>query len=122
MAYHPHGDAPINEALSIWPIKDIYSINKETSAIYSPEILPLLHVILKHASLPLLKKRCSIQILRKLLPPMMDGIRNLFALPAKIPLVLMQGADGIAVGMATHILPHNFVELLEAEICYFGRS
>ncbi len=28
----------------------------------------------------------------------------------------MQGADGIAVGMATHILPHNFVELLEAEI------
>ena len=28
----------------------------------------------------------------------------------------MQGADGIAVGMATHILPHNFIELLEAEI------
>ena len=37
-------------------------------------------------------------------------------LPAKIPVVLMQGADGIAVGMSTHILPHNFVELLEAEI------
>ena len=28
----------------------------------------------------------------------------------------MQGADGIAVGMSTHILPHNFIELLEAEI------
>jgi len=37
-------------------------------------------------------------------------------LPAKIPVVLLQGADGIAVGMATHIFPHNFVELLQAEI------
>ncbi len=37
-------------------------------------------------------------------------------LPAKIPLLLMQGAEGIAVGMSTRILPHNFVELIEAEI------
>ena len=37
-------------------------------------------------------------------------------LPAKIPLLLLQGADGIAVGMATRILPHNFRELLEAQI------
>ncbi len=36
-------------------------------------------------------------------------------LPAKIPLLLMQGADGIAVGMATKIMPHNFVELLTAQ-------
>ncbi|MCB2184053.1 MAG: DNA topoisomerase IV subunit A [Desulfobulbaceae bacterium] len=36
-------------------------------------------------------------------------------LPAKLPLLLMQGADGIAVGMATKILPHNFCELLEAQ-------
>jgi topoisomerase-4 subunit A len=37
------------------------------------------------------------------------------ALPAKIPLLLMQGAEGIAVGMATKIMPHNFCELLEAQ-------
>ena len=37
-------------------------------------------------------------------------------LPVKIPLLLLQGAEGIAVGMATRILPHNFKELLEAEI------
>ena len=36
-------------------------------------------------------------------------------LPAKIPMLLLQGADGIAVGMATKILPHNFCELLEAQ-------
>ena len=36
-------------------------------------------------------------------------------LPAKIPLLLLMGADGIAVGMATKILPHNFCELLQAQ-------
>ena len=35
----------------------------------------------------------------------------------------MQGAEGIAVGMSTHILPHNFAELLEAEIAILeGKS
>ncbi len=38
------------------------------------------------------------------------------SLPAKIPLLLLQGAEGIAVGMATRILPHNFRELLQAQI------
>jgi topoisomerase IV subunit A len=38
------------------------------------------------------------------------------ALPAKVPVLLAQGAEGIAVGMATKILPHNFVELLQAQI------
>lgn len=36
-------------------------------------------------------------------------------LPAKIPLLMLMGAEGIAVGMATKILPHNFCELLQAQ-------
>ncbi|MBL4902669.1 MAG: DNA topoisomerase IV subunit A [Desulfocapsa sp.] len=36
-------------------------------------------------------------------------------LPSKIPLLLLQGAEGIAVGMATKIMPHNFCELLNAQ-------
>ena len=39
-------------------------------------------------------------------------------LPAKIPLLLLLGAEGIAVGMATKIMPHNFCELLEAQVAY----
>lgn len=39
-------------------------------------------------------------------------------LPAKIPLLLALGAEGIAVGMATKIMPHNFPELLKAQIDY----
>ena len=37
-------------------------------------------------------------------------------LPARIPLLLLLGADGIAVGLSTRILPHNFNELLEAQV------
>ena len=36
----------------------------------------------------------------------------------KFPLLLSQGADGIAVGLSTKILPHNFIELIEASIKY----
>ncbi|WP_423149140.1 DNA gyrase/topoisomerase IV subunit A [Rubrolithibacter danxiaensis] len=37
-------------------------------------------------------------------------------LPVKFPLLLAQGADGIAVGLATKIMPHNFIELLDASV------
>ena len=39
-------------------------------------------------------------------------------LPVKFPLLLAQGADGIAVGLASKILPHNFLELINASIAY----
>jgi len=42
--------------------------------------------------------------------------REPITLPVKFPLLLVQGADGIAVGLATKILPHNFIELLDASI------
>ena len=40
------------------------------------------------------------------------------ALPMKFPLLLAQGVEGIAVGLATKILPHNFIELIKASIQY----
>ena len=39
-------------------------------------------------------------------------------LPVKFPLLLAQGAEGIAVGLSSKILPHNFVELIDASILY----
>jgi topoisomerase-4 subunit A len=48
-----------------------------------------------------------------------DGRKNEpVTLPMKFPLLLAQGADGIAVGLSTKILPHNFNELIEASIKY----
>src|SRR5690606_12984957 len=46
-----------------------------------------------------------------------DGRKNEpVALPMKFPLLLAQGAEGIAVGLSTKIMPHNFCELIEASI------
>jgi len=48
-----------------------------------------------------------------------DGRKNEpVTLPMKFPLLLAQGADGIAVGLSTKILPHNFCELIEASVKY----
>lgn len=41
-------------------------------------------------------------------------------LPAKLPLLLLLGAEGIAVGMATKIMPHNFCELLKCQLKYLS--
>ncbi len=50
-----------------------------------------------------------------------DGrMKEPVTLPAKIPLLLALGAEGIAVGMATKIMPHNFSELLQAQIDYLS--
>ncbi|NEU09864.1 DNA gyrase/topoisomerase IV subunit A [Flavihumibacter sp. R14] len=42
--------------------------------------------------------------------------REPVTLPVKFPLLLAQGADGIAVGLATKVMPHNFIELLDASV------
>jgi topoisomerase IV subunit A len=42
--------------------------------------------------------------------------REPLLLPAKLPLLLMLGSEGIAVGLSTRILPHNFIELLKAQV------
>jgi topoisomerase-4 subunit A len=45
------------------------------------------------------------------------------SLPVKFPLLLAQGVEGIAVGLASKILPHNFIELIDASIAYLqGKS
>jgi topoisomerase IV subunit A len=53
-----------------------------------------------------------------------DGrMKEPVTLPAKLPLLLLLGAEGIAVGMATKIMPHNFNELLRAQIsCLRGEQ
>jgi len=49
--------------------------------------------------------------------PSYDGRNNEpVQLPVKFPLLLAQGAEGIAVGMACKILPHNFIELIDASV------
>lgn len=55
--------------------------------------------------------------------PNYDGRRKEpVTLPSKLPLLLMLGAEGIAVGMSTRVLPHNFCELIEAQIAIMRKK
>lgn len=114
MKYHPHGDASIYSALVVLANKELF-IDRQgnfgnlltgdpaSAARYIEcRALPLAKTILYNPAIT----------------PKVDSYdgRNQepVTFPAKIPVVLIHGAEGIAVGMATKILPHNFVEVIEA--------
>ncbi len=123
MQLHPHGDAPIYEALITLANKG-YVLDRQGNFgnIFTGDPSAAARYIETRLS-PLARETLfNPDITEKI--PSYDG-RNFepVVLPAKIPLLLMQGVDGIAVGMATRILPHNFTELLEAEIAFLeGRN
>lgn len=123
MQLHPHGDAPIYEALTNLANKG-YLLDKQGNFgnVLTGDPAAAARYIETRLS-PLARETLfNPDITEKI--PSYDG-RNFepVVLPAKIPLLLMQGAEGIAVGMSTHILPHNFTELLEAEIaCLEGKN
>jgi topoisomerase IV subunit A len=118
MQLHPHGDASIYDALVTLANKG-FVLDKQGNFgnIYTGDPSAAARYIETRLS-PLARETLfNPDITNKI--PSYDG-RNLepVVLPAKIPLLLMQGASGIAVGMATQIFPHNFKELLEAEIAF----
>ena len=123
MKYHPHGDASIYSALVVLANKDLF-IDRQGNFgnIYTgDEASAPRYIECKAASL---SKDIFYNPKLTAMEDSYDG-RNkepvLF--PAKIPVALVMGAEGIAVGMSTKILPHNVIEVLEAEIaCLSGRK
>jgi topoisomerase-4 subunit A len=118
MALHPHGDAPITEALIAMANKGyLLDTQGNFGNIFTGDPAAASRYIETRLASLAIETMFNPQLTSTV--PSYDGRRQEpVVLPAKIPLVLMQGADGIAVGMSTHILPHNFVELLEAEIAF----
>lgn len=116
MALHPHGDAPITEALVNLANKG-YLLDQQGNFgnTYTGDPAAAARYIETRLS-PLCTEVLFNPDLTEYLPSYDGRHQEPICLPAKIPVLLMQGADGIAVGMSTHILPHNFAELLEAEI------
>jgi topoisomerase-4 subunit A len=116
MALHPHGDAPIYEALVTMANKG-YLLDRQGNFgnIFTGDPSAAARYIETRLS-PLAREALFNPDLTETLPSYDGRHQEPLVLPAKIPLVLMQGISGIAVGMATHIFPHNFTELLEAEI------
>ena len=122
MQYHPHGDASIGDALCVlanklWGEGKGYLIDGQGN--YGSLLTGMPHAATRYiecrlselARTHLFNKKTTAFV------PNYDGRKEEpVYLPSKLPLLLMLGADGIAVGLSTAILPHNFIELLEAEI------
>jgi len=123
MKYHPHGDASIGSALVGLANKGLFI---ETQGNFGNPVTG------DEASAPrYIECRCTTFAKEVFFHPKItqyidsyDGRnREPLVFPAKIPVVLMLGTEGIAVGMSTKILPHNSVEVIQAEVaCLEGKS
>ena len=118
MQYHPHGDASINDALVQLGQKDLLvetqgnwgnvltgasaAAGRYIEARLSPFALEVLYN----------SKTTNWTV-------SYDGRKpEPVTLPAKFPLLLVQGVEGIAVGLSSKILPHNFNEIIDAAVSY----
>jgi len=116
MQYHPHGDASIGEALVNMGQKDLLI---ETQGNWGDTRTGDEAAASRYIEARLSKFALEVAFNAKTTEWQLsyDGRKNEpVTLPMKFPLLLAQGAEGIAVGLATKILPHNFCELCEAAI------
>jgi topoisomerase IV subunit A len=116
MQYHPHGDASIGEALVNMGQKDLLI---ETQGNWGDIRTGDDAAAARYIEARLSKFALEVAFNAKTTEWQLsyDGRKNEpIALPMKFPMLLAQGAEGIAVGLATKILPHNFCELCDAAI------
>ncbi len=122
MALHPHGDAPITDALVNLANKGyLLDTQGNFGNLYTGDPAAAARYIETRLS-SLAKETLYNKDITDFLPSYDGRNQEPVCLPAKIPLVLMQGAEGIAVGMSTKILPHNFNELITAQIAILQKK
>jgi topoisomerase IV subunit A len=118
MQYHPHGDASIGEALVNMGQKNLLI---ETQGNWGDVRTGDEAAAARYIEARLSKFALEVAFNAKTTEWQLsyDGRKNEpITLPMKFPLLLAQGAEGIAVGLATKILPHNFCEIIDAAIKY----
>jgi len=123
MKYHPHGDASIGGALVVLANKDLF-IDRQGNFgnIFTGDNASAARYI-ECRSTPLAKDLLYNPDITNYVPSYDGRNREPTAFRAKLPIVLVIGAEGIAVGMSTRILPHNIREIIEAEkACLSGRA
>ena len=116
MQYHPHGDASIGEAI-------VNLVNKRY-IIEGQGNFGNIHTGDPAAASRYIECRLTELARKEIFNPKTTDYMSSYdgrnkepvLLPCKLPLLLMLGAEGIAVGLSTVVLPHNFIELLEAQV------
>jgi topoisomerase-4 subunit A len=123
MKYHPHGDASIGDALVVLANKE-YFIERQGNFgnLFTGDRASAPRYIECRIT-PLAKDVFYNPKLTQWTDSYDGRNKEPVLFPAKIPVVLVIGAEGIAVGMSTYILPHNMIEVLEAEkLCLQGKK
>ena len=116
MQYHPHGDASIGDAIVQIGQKDILI---DTQGNWGNILTGDSAAASRYIEARLSKFALEVVFNPKTTEWQIsyDGRKQEpVNLPVKFPMVLAQGAEGIAVGLSTKILPHNFIELIDASI------
>jgi topoisomerase-4 subunit A len=122
MQYHPHGDASIGDALVVLANKR-YLIEGQGNFgnIFTgdPAAAPR---YIECRLTELARTEVFNDAITEFVPSYDGRNKEPVTLPCKLPLTLMLGTEGIAVGLSARILPHNFPELLEAQIAILKKQ
>src|SRR6187401_1503452 len=122
MKYHPHGNASIDDALVVLTNKR-YLIEGQGNFgnIFTGDPAAASRYIECRLT-ELARTEVFNDSITEFIPSYDGRNKEPVTLPCKLPLTLMLGAEGIAVGLAARILPHNFPELLEAQIAILKKQ
>src|SRR6266478_5255931 len=122
MQYHPHGNASIEDALVVL-VNKRYLIEGQGNYgnIFTGDVAAAPRYIECRLS-ELARNEVFNDEITDFVPSYDGRNKEPITLPSKLPLLLMLGTEGIAVGMSARILPHNFTELLEAQIAILKKQ
>jgi topoisomerase-4 subunit A len=122
MQYHPHGDASIGDALIVLTNKR-YLIEGQGNFgnLYTGDAAAAPRYIECRLT-DLAREEVFNDELTEFIPSYDGRNQEPVVLPSRLPLLLMLGTEGIAVGLSSRILPHNFPELIEAQIAILKKQ
>jgi len=122
MQYHPHGDASIADALVTLTNRSrlIEGQGNFGNILTGDPAAASRYIECRLTDLA--RKELFNDELTRFVPSYDGRRKEPVALPCKLPLLLMMGAEGIAVGLSTKVLPHNFVELLRAQVAILQKK
>jgi topoisomerase-4 subunit A len=122
MQYHPHGDASINDALVVLANKR-YLIEGQGNYgnVFTGDVAAAPRYIECRLT-ELARTELFNDAITDFVPSYDGRAKEPVTLPCKLPLLLMLGTEGIAVGMSARILSHNFPELLQAQIAILKKQ
>ncbi len=122
MQYHPHGDASISDAIVVLANKR-YLIEGQGNYgnIFTGDPAAANRYIECRLT-ELARTEVFNDSITDFVPSYDGTNKEPVTLPCKLPLTLMLGTEGIAVGLSARILPHNFPELLEAQIAILKKQ